>query len=95
MRYSVVVALILCVVSAGTFFAIQDVPIFSAVEYFTEVFSDADNDLAFRQLTFIPDSSTNSYHIYVEEVTWFPVDPAGGEVLDFAENDFEQVIQED
>lgn len=47
-------------------------------DYFTEEFPAATNDLAFRQLTFRPDGSTNFYSVCARAVTNFPTDPAGG-----------------
>ena len=60
-------------------------------DYFTELFSLNDNDLAFQQLTFRPDGSTNFYSVCRQTVTEFPTDPAGGADTGLADDAFRAV----
>lgn len=48
------------------------------IDYFTEQFTSAQNDLANMTLTFTPDGSGNYYSACREVVTNFPTDPLGG-----------------
>lgn len=50
-------------------------------DYFTEVFTGADFDLAFTTVTFTPDGSTNFYSVCRQPAAVFPTDPTGGTVV--------------
>ena len=52
------------------------------LDHFTELFDAADNDLGFLTLMFLLDGSADFYSVCLEPATEFPVDPAGGQVLE-------------
>ena len=60
-------------------------------DYFTELFSAADNDLSNQTFYFTPDSSLSFYHACRETASSFPIDPTGGTVLSLSDDDFRQV----
>lgn len=60
-------------------------------DYFTEWFSANDNDLAFKTLTLVPNSSLNRYTAFTDPATNFPVDPAGGTPLSLGDDAFAAV----
>jgi hypothetical protein len=47
-------------------------------EYFTELFSSADNDTDNQSFAFLPQDSASGYTVRRSNVASFPVDPAGG-----------------
>jgi subtilisin family serine protease len=50
-------------------------------DYFTEVFSGGDNDLAFTTLTLVTNGGLNRYQAFADPATAFPTDPSGGTPL--------------
>lgn len=60
-------------------------------DYFTEWFSASDNDLAYKTLTLVPNSSLNRYAAFTDPATNFPVDPAGGTPLTLGDDTFAAV----
>jgi hypothetical protein len=58
---------------------------------FTEAFESADNDLDNHRLSFTPNGSVDFYNSCMQEATAFNTDPAGGTVLNLANNAFAQV----
>lgn len=56
-------------------------------DYFTELFSAADNDLDFKKITFTPDGSPDFYSACVEPVSAFPTDPSTGTSVTLADDD--------
>jgi hypothetical protein len=60
-------------------------------DYFTELFEAGDNDLDNLTITFIPDGSVSFYRACTEEVTAFPTDPSGGNVISLTLDDFEML----
>lgn len=61
------------------------------VNYFTELFDSADNDLSYQMFTFVPSDSRSYYLLCVDDITDFPTDPSGGATLSLADNSFQQV----
>ena len=57
-------------------------------DYFTEQFDDNDNDVSQQTLTFVPSLSCDKYNVCREEVTAFPVDPAGGTSIALRDDDY-------
>src|SRR5205823_3787883 len=55
-------------------------------DYFTELFSASDNDLANQSITFSPDASSDFYRACRGTVAAFPTDPAGGTVLELGDD---------
>ena len=56
-------------------------------DYFTEFFQSHDVDLGFMTVTFRTNGSLNRYEAFADEATVFPVDPAGGTVLNLSDDD--------
>ena len=50
-------------------------------DYFTEIFANNNNDLAFHSWTFVPDGSGSFYSVCREPANSFPVDPRAGRRL--------------
>ena len=61
-------------------------------DYFTELFSANDFDLAYQTLTFTPDGSSQFYGVSVQPATRFPADPAGGTALALSDDSYAQVM---
>ena len=59
-------------------------------DYFTEVFTGADFDLAFTTMTFTPDGSTNFYSVCRQPAAVFPTDPTGGTVVALGDDTYLQ-----
>ena len=57
-------------------------------DYFTEVFTGADFDLAFTTMTFTPDGSTNFYSVCREPAAVLPTDPAGGTAVSLGDDNY-------
>lgn len=57
-------------------------------DYFTELFSGADNDLDYQSLTFTPDGSVSYYSVCRDETGVFPTDPTGHSVLVLGDDNF-------
>ncbi|MCX7049153.1 MAG: C25 family cysteine peptidase [Candidatus Sumerlaeota bacterium] len=57
-----------------------------AADYFTEIFLNADNDLAWSSLTFTPDGSSSFYRACRTAAAGFPVDTSGGLTLTLADD---------
>lgn len=57
-----------------------------APDYFTEEFTQNDNDLASYSITFTPDGSADFYESCVEPATNFPTDPSGGTTLNMSDD---------
>lgn len=64
-------------------------------DYFTELFSAADNDLDFKKITFTPDGSLDFYRACVEPVSAFPTDPSTGTSVTLADDDSVRVTLTD
>jgi uncharacterized repeat protein (TIGR01451 family) len=60
-------------------------------DYFTEMFGDTANDLAFSTITFTPDGSASFYAACRQVATNFPTDPAGGNFVSLDDDDYVQV----
>lgn len=60
-------------------------------DYFTEIFSSADNDLDFITVSFITNKSLNRYEAFADTASGFPVDPSGGTPLVLSDDDAVQV----
>lgn len=60
-------------------------------DYFTEIFTANDNDLAFKSLLLVPDASLNRYFAFTDVATNFPVSPSGGTPLYLADDAFAPV----
>jgi subtilisin family serine protease len=56
-------------------------------EFFTELFSSADNDTDNRSFNFLPQDSASGYTVRRSNLTSFPVDPTGGTPLDFGDDE--------
>lgn len=56
-------------------------------EYFTELFSNDDNDTDNQSFSFSPQDSSNGYAVSRTSVTSFPVAPAGGTILTLTDDD--------
>jgi hypothetical protein len=71
----------------------QTVPVHLTVSpiYFTELFDDEDNDLAYHSVMFKPTQSASQYEACGEEAAAFPVDPSGGTVISLQDEDYEEV----
>jgi hypothetical protein len=67
-------------------FTTPDIP-----DYFTELF-DADNDLDYLSLSFIPDASADFYSGCAEPITALPVDPSGGTPLILSDDDSSELV---
>ncbi|MCX7046543.1 MAG: S8 family serine peptidase [Candidatus Sumerlaeota bacterium] len=65
----------------------RSVSLMVAPDYFTQLFSSADNDLAFHTLTLVPNGGASFYQAFCQDATSFPTDPAGGIMIPMA-NDF-------
>jgi hypothetical protein len=55
-------------------------------DYFTEIFTQADNDLDSTTLTFTPDGSTDFYSLCTGAATGFPANPIGGTGLSMGDD---------
>ncbi len=60
-------------------------------DYFTEIFSAADNDLKNLMLTFMPDGSIAYYEACREKASQFPTDPNGGTYIPLGDDDFTEI----
>ncbi|MCX7044842.1 MAG: M4 family metallopeptidase [Candidatus Sumerlaeota bacterium] len=60
-------------------------------DYFTELFPAGSNDLAYHSLTWQPDGGMSFYKAFLESVTEFPTDPAGGTKLPLTDDYYAQV----
>jgi len=61
-------------------------------DYFSELFtSEAPNDLSYREVTFVPDGSSDYYAACAGEATAFPVDPTGGTTLSLTDDSYQLV----
>jgi hypothetical protein len=67
------------------------------VDYFTELFGPNEpvdpndpncNDMANRTLTFKPNSSSSYYSLCVDDAAGYPVDPNGGTIVSFKDDDY-------
>ncbi len=56
-------------------------------DYFTEIFSANDNDLAYTSVVFVPDGSLNGYQAFTDPAEDFFTDPAGGTPLPVGDDD--------
>jgi len=63
-------------------------------DWFTESFAGGDNDLDFLCLSYIPYSSRSGYRLCQRAEDEFPTDPAGGNFVTLADDDFVEVILE-
>ncbi|MFN7140026.1 MAG: hypothetical protein ACK4UN_11895, partial [Limisphaerales bacterium] len=63
-----------------------------STNYFTELFSSLDNDLAHKSFTFTPDGSNEYYAVCRQSATNFPTDPAGGTFLNLGDDDFATIV---
>src|SRR4029079_16155726 len=54
-------------------------------DYFTQIFENEDNDVAFQVFTFTPNGGNDFYTVCREEATEFPSDPALGASLVLAD----------
>jgi len=61
------------------------------VDYLTEIFDVADNDLSHQILTLVPDDSFNYYKVCRNYAVGFPVDPTGGTVLSLEDDDYKEI----
>ncbi len=61
----------------------------------TELFSNDDNDLDYKTVTFTPDNSYAGYRGCVEEADGFLSDPSGGTVLTMNDDSYQTVSLED
>ncbi len=60
--------------------------------FYTEWFvTNRPVDLAYRSLTFVPQSNAAKYTICIDSIVQLPVDPAGGQALTLGDDDFAQV----
>jgi hypothetical protein len=57
-------------------------------DYFTEVFEGGDNDFDNLSITLWPDGSDSFYRACTEEITAFPTDPSGGNVIGLDDDDY-------
>ncbi|MCX7046542.1 MAG: hypothetical protein NTX50_13785 [Candidatus Sumerlaeota bacterium] len=62
-----------------------------APDYFTQLFSSADSDLAYHTLTLIPNGGSSFYQAFCAPATSFPTNPAGGTSLSLTNNSYAQV----
>ena len=62
----------------------------SIPNFFTELF-DSDNDLDYKQLTFIPNGTYDYYRGCTEDISQLPVDPGTGTVLTLTDDSFETI----
>lgn len=61
-------------------------------DYFSELFtSEAPNDLSYKEMTFVPDDSSDYYAACTGEATAFPVDPTGGTTLSLTDDSYQLV----
>ncbi|MEN6386955.1 MAG: S8 family peptidase, partial [Phycisphaerales bacterium] len=63
-------------------------------DYFSEDF-DRKFDLGNKILTFMPNGSKAYYEACIEKITEFPIDPAGGNSISMADDDFAEVMLQD
>jgi hypothetical protein len=61
------------------------------IDSFTELFDSGDNDMAHRTLSFTPNGTPNYYSMCTEEASAFPVDQAGGTVVNLRDDDYWEV----
>jgi len=67
----------------------------SVFEYFTEMFDSANNDLANKSFTFIPDGSACFYRLCRAGAAGFPTDPDGHTTLTLSDDDSELITLTD
>ncbi|HOX55770.1 MAG TPA: M36 family metallopeptidase [Candidatus Paceibacterota bacterium] len=60
-------------------------------DYFTELFDDSPNDLAFQSFTFTPDGSASFYSVCREATNNFPTDPTGGITVSLSDDSYAAV----
>ena len=60
-------------------------------DYFTELYSDADNDTDFKSWTFTPDGSASFYSACLNVATNFPTDPTGGTTVTLSDDSYATV----
>jgi hypothetical protein len=63
-------------------FTTPDIP-----DYFTEIFTESDNDLDYTMLTFTPDGSPDYYRGCTDQITSLPIDPTGGTSFSLLDDD--------
>ncbi len=56
--------------------------------YFTEIFTNSDNDIDYQTLTLTPDGSEHFYSLCRTPATTFPTDPDGGTLINFANHNY-------
>ncbi|MCK4958756.1 MAG: hypothetical protein KAT00_05140, partial [Planctomycetes bacterium] len=61
-------------------------------EFFTEIFSQGDNDLDYQAFTYVPDGSSNFYKLCRDEVSDFPTDPVDSTVVSLADDSYAEVV---
>ena len=58
------------------------------IDYFTEIFDAADNDLDNRQFTFTPDGSASRYSVCQTAAASFPTSPTGGTNINLSDESY-------
>jgi hypothetical protein len=61
-------------------------------ELYTEIFSEADNDLDYRSITFVPNGSNDYYSSCGDAAFTLPIDPSGGTSVSLGPNASTQII---
>jgi V8-like Glu-specific endopeptidase len=67
----------------------------ATTQYFTEHFSDADQDLAFSSITFTPDDSAEAYTACITWAIDYPSNPQGDVILSLSDDSSERVVLND
>jgi hypothetical protein len=58
----------------------------SQPDFFTELFDQGNNDLDFKTITFIPDSTSDFYRACTEPASQFPTDPSTGTLISLGDD---------